>query len=366
MKLSATLSSYFGRQFVFWVISTFLAIMGIVFLLDLVELLRRASDKEGVSFGTILEMALLKAPQMGQTVFPFAILAGGMMAFTRMTRSQELVVARSAGVSVWQFLLPALLVALFIGVVRVTVFNPVASVMTAKFEALENRVLRSRGNALAVSPGGIWIRERTPDGHSVLHARGIVGDGDGEALSEVLVFLFEGEDNFVSRVDAESALLKSGYWLLRNAVLISEDGVPTIQPTFRLTTNLTRGNIQDSFASPNTMSFWEFPRFISILENAGFSAARHRLHWHSLLASPLLLCAMVLIAATFSLRMTQRGGTLPWVCAGLFFGFFIYFMSDVVFALGLSSRIPEVLAAWTPATVTTLLGVASLLHFEDG
>ena len=114
------------------------------------------------------------------------------------------------------------------------------------------------------------------------------------------------------------------------------------------------------------MSFWELPRFISILESAGFSAVRHRLHWHSLLASPLLLCAMVLIAAIFSLRMTRRGGTLPWACAGLFFGFFLYFMSDVVFALGLSSRIPEVLAAWTPATVTTLLGVASLLHLEDG
>jgi lipopolysaccharide export system permease protein len=364
MKLSATLSSYFGRQFVFWVIGTFLAIMGLVFLLDLVELLRRASDKEGVSFGTILEMALLKAPQMGQSIFPFAILAGGMMAFTRMTRSQELVVARSAGVSVWQFLLPALLVALVIGVVRVTIFNPVASVMTAKFEILENRVLRSRSNALAVSPGGIWIRERTPSGHSVLHARGVVGDG--EALSEVLVFLFEGEDKFVSRIDAESALLKPGFWLLNNAVLISEDGVPSIQPTFRLTTGLTIDNIQDSFASPNTMSFWELPRFISILESAGFSAVRHRLHWHSLLASPLLLCAMVLIAAIFSLRMTRRGGTLPWACAGLFFGFFLYFMSDVVFALGLSSRIPEVLAAWTPATVTTLLGVASLLHLEDG
>ena len=57
---------------------------------------------------------------------------------------------------------------------------------------------------------------------------------------------------------------------------------------------------------------------------------------------------------------------MPWICAGLFFGFFLYFMSDLVFALGLSSRIPEVLAAWTPATVTTLLGVASLLHLEDG
>lgn len=364
MKLSTTLSSYFGRQFVVCVIGTFLAIMAVVFLLDMIELLRRAADKEDASFGLILEMAVLKAPRIGQTIFPFAVLFGGMMAFTRMTRSHELVVARSAGVSVWQFLLPALLVAVFLGVFKVTVFNPIASVMTAKFEALENRVLRNRGNALAVSPGGLWIRESTETGHSVLHARGM--SGDGEALSEVIVFLFKDEDKFLSRIDAESARLEPGNWLLKNAVQISEDGIPTIQPVYRLATDLTINNIQDSFASPATMSFWELPHFISILEDAGFTAVRHRLYWHALLASPLLLCAMVLIAATFSLRLTRRGGTMIWACAGLFFGFFLYFMSDVVFALGLSSRIPEVLAAWTPATVTTLLGVASLLHLEDG
>jgi lipopolysaccharide export system permease protein len=75
---------------------------------------------------------------------------------------------------------------------------------------------------------------------------------------------------------------------------------------------------------------------------------------------------MVLIAATFSLRVGRRNGNLTWITTGLFFGFFLYFMTDLVFALGLSSRIPEVLAAWTPATVTVLLGAASLLHIEDG
>ena len=79
-----------------------------------------------------------------------------------------------------------------------------------------------------------------------------------------------------------------------------------------------------------------------------------------------LLIAMVLIAATFSLRLTRRGGTMLWASSGLFFGFLLYFLSDLVFALGLSARIPEVLAAWAPATVTMLLGLTSLLHLEDG
>jgi len=44
----------------------------------------------------------------------------------------------------------------------------------------------------------------------------------------------------------------------------------------------------------------------------------------------------------------------------------LYFLTDVVFALGLSSTIPVALAAWTPFGISTLLGVTLLLHLEDG
>ena len=75
---------------------------------------------------------------------------------------------------------------------------------------------------------------------------------------------------------------------------------------------------------------------------------------------------MVLIAATFSLRLTRRGGTGLLILGGLFAGFLLYTVSDVVLAFGLSATIPVVLAAWAPAGVFTLLGLAMLFHLEDG
>ncbi|MBT5265254.1 MAG: LPS export ABC transporter permease LptG [Rhodospirillaceae bacterium] len=364
MRLSGTLSAYFGRQFLFWVLGTFAAILAVVFLIDLIELLRRGANREAATFGLMIQLAALKLPNMGQTVFPYAVLFGGMLAFTRMTRSHELVVARAAGVSVWQFLLPALLIAILLGIAKVTIINPVASVLTARYERMENSILRNRGNLLAVSSGGLWLRERTKDGHSILHARGI--GQDGVALSEVTVFLFDDKSAFAGRIDGRTATLEPGHWAIRDIVHSNRDGIPSAQSFFQLDTSLTIDNIYDSFASPETMSFWELPKFIAVLEDAGFTAVRHRLYWHSLLASPLMMAAMVLIAATFSLRPNRRGGVLLWVTAGLFFVFVLQVLSDVVFALGLSARVPEVLAAWTPASVAALLGAASLLHLEDG
>ena len=86
----------------------FLAIMAVVFLLDTIELIRRSANKENVPISLILEMATLKAPEIGQKIFPFSVLFGSMMVFTKMVKNQELIAAQSAGVSIWQFLLPAL------------------------------------------------------------------------------------------------------------------------------------------------------------------------------------------------------------------------------------------------------------------
>ena len=114
------------------------------------------------------------------------------------------------------------------------------------------------------------------------------------------------------------------------------------------------------------MSFWDLPSFIETLEKAGFSAVRHRLHWHNLLAAPLLMCAMVLIGAAFTLRHSRRGATTYVIAGGVFTGFALYFFSDVDLALGLSDFIPVTLAAWSPSGVAMLLGLTTLLHLEDG
>jgi lipopolysaccharide export system permease protein len=149
MRLAKTLSAYIGRQFLGWCSAVFAAMLTIIFLLDYIELIRRGGAKADATLGVLLEMAALKLPHMAQEVLPFSILFGTMMAFWRLTRTNELVVARAAGVSVWQFLTPAVLFALVIGIVAVTVFNPVASAMQASYEALENRVLRGGGNQCA-------------------------------------------------------------------------------------------------------------------------------------------------------------------------------------------------------------------------
>ncbi len=363
LRLSSTISAYLARQYTFWYFGFLFGLTGIIFLVSTVDLLDRLASKNA-SLGVVFRMVLLKLPYLAIEVMPFTVLLAGLTCFWRLTRAHELVVTRAAGVSIWQLLAPVLGVAIFVGVVTVGLLNPVASVLLGRFEQLEARYVRNQASTLAVSQSGLWLRQADQDGQSVIHARRVTSDP--LVLYGVTVFHLTPQDRFRARVDAERAELGDKEWRFYNALRSTPGGTPQEFKQLELATELTHEKILDSFAPPETISFWSLPGFIKLLENAGFSAVRHKLQLHRLLAIPVLFAAMILLAATFSLRTQRRGRVGLVILGGVLTGFLVYFLSNFVFALGLSAKIPVILAAWTPAGVSLMLGVAMLLHLEDG
>lgn len=363
LRLSPTLLGYVARQYAFWFVSFLLGLSAVILLVSTVDLLDRLATKDA-PLSVIARMVLLRLPYLCQEAMPFTILLAGLTCFWKLTRSHELVVTRAAGVSVWQILLPPLGVALVVGVITATMLNPVASVLLGRFEQLEAKHIRNQASTLAVSRSGLWLRQADSDGQSVIHAQRAINEP--MVLLDVIVFRFVEQDHFAERIDASRAELGEDHWLLFDAWRSKPGVPPQFEPMLRLATDLTRAKILDSFAPPETVSFWSLPGFIKLLEAAGFSALRHKLQLHRLLAMPVLFAAMVLLAATCSLRPQRRGRVGLIILGGVLTGFLVYFLSNFVFALGLSGKIPVVLAAWSPAGVTLMLGIAMLLHLEDG
>lgn len=366
MLWHSILNRYLARQFLTAFAAVMVAVMGLILLFDIIELLRRTANRE-VGFADVLLMAAFKLPHMIETVLPFAAMIGAMIVFWRLARSHELVAIRSVGVSVWEFLGPVLSVVLLIGLFSVTVLNPVAAAMYNRYEQMQDRFNMRHSNPLAFSESGLWLREVQSTGRRVVNAEDARQDGLQLAMRGVTVLDFDIDNRFVRRIEAERGALNDGLLYLEDAHVMQPGAPVDSVPAMALPTNLSLGQIQENFASPETISFWELPRFIGFFESAGFSAQAHRLHWHSLIASPVLLVAMVLVAAVFSLSPnTRRGGVLLRIVAGVLSGFVLFFFSKVTFALGVSAVLPVWLAAWAPGLVSMLLSVSALLHFEDG
>lgn len=365
MKFSATLNRYMARNYVGNLLLGLLILLSVVYLFDTVELLRRAAKQDNIPFSLVMKMGLLKLPEVGQLMFPFAVLFSAIYTFWQMTRRYELIVIRAAGLSVWQFLAPVMGVAVVTGVLLSTLLNPLGAMLVGRYEVLEANYLNTETRQITLLEEGLWLRQESEDGHVILHA-GKVQLPEWE-LHDIMVLFFGPNDSFLQRIDAPKAQLEGGEWVFHD-VTRHEVGNPLPEKiaSMRLPTTLTVAEIEDSFADPESMSFWKLPGFIRTMDQTGFDSARLQVRFQSLLAQPLLFAALILLAAAVSLRPPRFRGAFALAALGILIGFLVFFLSSFLQALGSTHQIPVLLAAWSPAFVTFLLGVAAMLNLEDG
>ena len=364
MRFSTTLARYLVRTFTINLLGMAAILLGLIYLMDMVELLRRAAKFDNVPLGLVLKMGLLKLPEIGQTIFPFIVLFSALYTFWQLSRRQELVVLRSAGVSVWQFLAPIAAVAAAAGILVAFVINPLGAIFYGEFRSLESNYLNSERSTVALFDEGLWLRQETENGYAMMHADKV--EMPSWRLQDVLTLYFDHNDNFTKRIDATDAKLEDGSWIFRNVVENAVNTKPQRLEEMTLPTRLTTKEIEESFATPETMGFWTLPGFIATLDRTGFDSTRLRIHFQVLLAQPFLLMSMVLLAATVAMRPQRQGGTFLFIVGGVVIGFFMFFISSFLQALGASHQIPVFLAAWSPALLAGLLGVSTLLTVEDG
>jgi len=112
--------------------------------------------------------------------------------------------------------------------------------------------------------------------------------------------------------------------------------------------------------------FWEIPKTIKKTERAGFSTVSLRMQLNKLLALPIMLIAMTVIAAGVSMHLTREGGTLRLLIMGGVLGFAVYFADNVVSAFGEASVLPIILAAWAIPLFVLFFGLSYLARIEDG
>ena len=364
MLTSRTLRRYVARRFLLNIIGAFAVCACLIFMIDMIELLRLSRRAQDLPPTTLLWIGLLRLPAFMELLLAFAVLVGSIGALLSLSRRSELTVMRSAGMSVWQFLRPGLVVTFLFGVIAVALFNPLAA--TARFEAerLVVELFGMEAGLLAGKGEGSWLRQDGPDGQSVLNARAVANQG--LALSGVIAFLFDQQGRFVERVDADRAVLQDGYWELHRAVVSRPKREAEVFSTYSLSTHLTRERVSDALGSEIAISFWQLPTLIEESEKAGLSASKYRMQWAILLSRPALLIAMVVLAATVSLRSFRSGGIQTMVLLGLVGGIGLFLLAEVSRQIGASGLISPALAVWVPIGVSLLVSLTVLLHQEDG
>jgi len=370
-----TFSIYVGRQFLIWLGVTLAACCFAALLVDFGETLRITSQNDEIGFSSVLGLTFLKFPNLVQEILPFAFLFSTIAYLAHLGRTNELIIARAAGISVWQFLTPILLASLAIGWLVIILWQPFAAFMTSENKALEKTLIYGERNQFTVSDNGLWLREAidlTPTndtqhstGYAILHA-GHILSSDPLILQNVIRFTFDRDDRLIERIDAKTAHLAAEEWIFKDTWITRFSQNITQKDELTRATSFERKQIQENFVPPRAVSLWKFPAFINIAQSAGFQVENYRVYFHSLLARPFLFCAMILIAAAFSLHYNRTGGGGKLVLLTAIVGLGIYFFITFMNTFGNTGLLHPAIAVWTPIIIASLIGTVMLLHQEEG
>lgn len=365
MRFAMTLHRYFAARFVNAVLAIFIGVFALVAMVDYVELVRRMADTENVSGWMIAKASFFRVPQITERLMPFCVLLAGMVTFLNLSRRLELVIARAAGMSAWQFIMPALVAAWVAGVLATTIYNPVSAFLQEQSKLLQAEMSGEDLGGLRKNTGSrLWVRQRSSEGQSIVSA--LTSREQGIVLGGITAFTFDNDGNFQERIEAKSATLELGNWRLEDAHVYVTGSPSTFHQTYLLATNLTPAQVRESFATPETVPFWSLPEYIDLADAAGLGATAYRVQYQKLLALPFLFVSMVLLAAAVSLRFFRFGGVQKMVLGGVVAGFFLYVLSKFLEDFSKAGLLNPVASAWLPVLLGGLVGVVTLLHQEDG
>jgi len=359
-----TLSLYFAGHFAKMVGSIFMIGFLLIAVVTYVEFFNRAFKGDFAGGATLALVVLFRVPSVTEDSLPFAVLYGSIAAFVIANRRLEVVVARAAGVSAWQFLLPACIVGLLFGIVGTTIYNPMSAALLNWSNQLTASITRSGPVTPTAHEGPVWVRQATTEAESIIGAPQSYDDGLG--LIGVTAYVFDPGGKFRERIDAARAHYYPGAWKLEDAKVTAPSATPRLVAEYTIRTDLTEDEVKRTFLALDSVSFWSLRSLAASASRAGVSADRFVLQYNALLARPLLLLAMVLIAANVSLRFSRSRDVGWMIITGVGVGFMLYVLMKIAWDLGSGGVVPPPLAAWLPAIVATLIGVTVLLHLEDG
>lgn len=363
IRTRSILNIYLARQYIVMLVLFILGIVGVMGLFDMLELLRRVGKVGGLDFGLVVFLSSLKMPGNALIIAPFAVLFAAMMTLQQLLKRQELIIMRAAGASIWQVLYPLFVVAFICGVMLVTVLNPIAASTKAQFRQYESQYLKKEQNIIALLNQGLWLRQNAGDGYVLLHADKVTLPNWGVTSVSVLFF---GPDHRVrGRLDAPTGRLDDRAWVFETGTMTHMGQVPEVVANYRLPAGLNARELEENFSTPETVSFWEMPAFIEMMQATGFPVAALRVQYAALWLFPLLCVSLIMLAGAVMIRPPRAGGQIWAAALGVMLGFIVFFLTNFLQALGSAGQIPALLAASAPTFITLAAGMMSMFGLED-
>tara|TARA_Y100000768_G_scaffold229592_1_gene173367 strand:+ start:1840 stop:2949 length:1110 start_codon:yes stop_codon:yes gene_type:complete len=337
---------YLVKHFLLSFVMVFLVFAALLIIGDFVEQFRKSTGKE-VPLKIIFQLAVLNFFSLIEFIVPIVTFFAALLTYILLIRNSEFLIIGSVGISNLRVLIPAVTIYFIIGIFFVTIINPLSAVFYDRYTELEYKYIAKSDKFASITKNGIWLKQFNSKKNisSVLYAQQI--SDNGSTLLNFMLLEYDDKGAFQGRLDGKKAFLESGYWTMNDVQISPKYSQASFNDKLVYMTNIKPSDITNSLSSPDSISIWKMGKFINFLEDLGYSSREFKLYYYNLIILPFFLSFLTILASSLVSDLKQNSKISKTVFAAFLLIFVIYFLSNLLDALGSSSQVSPFIAKIT-------------------
>ena len=359
MIRSILINKYLGKEFIKTIINTSIIFFSLGFIMNLFEEINFFKDID-VNINIPIILSLLFTPSLLHNFFPFIILLSGIWFFLKIKKTDELTAINISGMSNFSVIIIPSILSIILGIFFMTAINPITSVLVKKYEIMKGSYEADQEYLAAITENGIWIKEKNLQRNNIIRSLSL----ENENLIEVTIYEFDQNNNFLKRIEAESANISSLRWSLKNVRIINADGMNITKnmKNFSYISMYDVKKIKSLYSNPDTISFWNIESEIKLLEQRGYSTNEMEAKLHRSFAFPFFLLSMLLLSAFFTLGTKFSENNWSYIFFTIIASVLIFFFNDFSAMLGKTEKLPIEISVWMPIAIIFIFSSIGIIH----
>ncbi|MCG8433647.1 MAG: LPS export ABC transporter permease LptG [Gammaproteobacteria bacterium] len=301
------------------------------------------------SLGDVVTFVLFSMPEQVYQLFPMSVLLGSLLGLGMLANNNELMVMRTAGLSIFRLgrsaLLGGVTLALFCFLLGDYLVPPAESfAKSLKTSAVYQRVS-------LFGRRGIWAR----DGDLFVNVRQMTETGK---LEGIYFFELDKEGRLVRTANAAQAVLEEDGWRLlglEQTNLQERSTATVVEDNARWQTMLNPQLLQLFVVEPETLSTGGLLDYIDYLERNELNSEQYEMAFWIKVVTPFSVLVMVILALPFVFGPLRSVGTGQRIMVGILIGVVFYLVNRTLIHSGMVFGLNSMIVAWLPTTVLAAL-----------
>ncbi|NIV17761.1 MAG: LPS export ABC transporter permease LptG [Woeseiaceae bacterium] len=351
--MNGILSQYMMRAII---AATALVLVVLLALAGLFEFIAELDDVQGdYQTPRVVLYTLLRLPQIAFEMLPVAVLIGSLLALGGLAANSEIIVMRSAGLSIRR--LAGMVATTGFGLLVVTVLlgefiSPPLDYyarnmrLEARFEQEDDRL----GNET-------WVK----DGPVVMHLERVSSEFE---FGSVYKFSFDEDNNLTAIAKAEnSGIDENDRWLLENfrETRFQDDGVRVVKSSLAVQSlDIDAEVLGISLVKPQSLSGRGLLDYIAYLKRNALDSDRYETELWYRIARTATIMIMPILALAFVFGSLRTGGAGARLMIGIVIGLAYYLASEMLANSGQVFNLDPAMVAWLPSAALALATLFAL------